>query len=492
MMSVGNKSKLLLIIAVLLVITVLTGCSKDEIQYMLLVKEMSLINNMEVEGELSIDISGEFIDRLLEEEPELEELLQYTEGLTLKYKIKQSNDDNIAYVDLKFKYGELEEYNQLTEMILDNNEGCIYIKISDITKLMENSEYFTSQEEFKEYKEEFGEFEFIKYKYIDGVVESLTTEEQRDMIDKVKKIIEEIYKGYESGLVKKDRNGYIFEITVEKLIDTLIDFLKYTVNNIDEIEKNAYKLIDDTPDDVYDKFAKSISYYMSKDELKESIKEIASETRADKDEILEGISGIKEDMKYIIGLIPNIKVTHKLGKVKDKEYIQSNSVTVEHESISVNVNNESKIFEVESVDITIPVDKVKDIEDYMSSEIEIMQEVYEDIPGEKTMVIQKDLKEYIIYYNNYDNIDVDFGEIDLIIIDGRSYLPLRFVGEKFGETVGWEYQSKTAYIQRGDVRITMEGFIKDDKTFIKVRDFEKLGYNIDWIEVSGEIIINKK
>ena len=108
------------------------------------------------------------------------------------------------------------------------------------------------------------------------------------------------------------------------------------------------------------------------------------------------------------------------------------------------------------------------------------------------MVIQKDLKEYIIYYNNYDNIDVDFGEIDLIIIDGRSYLPLRFVGEKFGETVGWEYQSKTAYIQRGDVRITMEGFIKDDKTFIKVRDFEKLGYNIDWIEVSGEIIINKK
>jgi len=178
--------------------------------------------------------------------------------------------------------------------------------------------------------------------------------------------------------------------------------------------------------------------------------------------------------------------------VKDKEYIQSNSVLIEHEAINVNISNESKIFEVDSVDIAIPVDKVKDIEDYMSSEIEIMQEVYEDIPGEKTMVIQKDLKEYIIYYNNYDNIDVDFGEIDLIIIDGRSYLPLRFVGEKFGETVGWEYQSKTAYIQRGDVRITMEGFIKDDKTFIKVRDFEKLGYNIDWIEVSGEIIINKK
>ncbi len=79
------------------------------------------------------------------------------------------------------------------------------------------------------------------------------------------------------------------------------------------------------------------------------------------------------------------------------------------------------------------------------------------------------------------NTDFDFQSY--LIMEGRIYLPLRYICESFGEEVAWDDATKTAYIIRGEEKINMTGIIVDSKTMIKVRDFEKLGYKVGYQQV---------
>jgi hypothetical protein len=74
------------------------------------------------------------------------------------------------------------------------------------------------------------------------------------------------------------------------------------------------------------------------------------------------------------------------------------------------------------------------------------------------------------------------------IIEGRIYLPLRYIGEAFGEEVDWDNVNKKAYVIRGEEKIDMTGVLVDSKTMVKIRDFDKLGYKIDYIQVEGQSI----
>jgi len=72
------------------------------------------------------------------------------------------------------------------------------------------------------------------------------------------------------------------------------------------------------------------------------------------------------------------------------------------------------------------------------------------------------------------------GLYDFHNIDGSMYLPMRRICERFGEVVDWDAVNGKAYVVRGEEKIDMTGVIIGDKTFIKIRDFEKLGYLVDY------------
>lgn len=73
-----------------------------------------------------------------------------------------------------------------------------------------------------------------------------------------------------------------------------------------------------------------------------------------------------------------------------------------------------------------------------------------------------------------------------LIIESRLYVPLRSITETLGEKVTWDQNAKKAYIVRGDDQIDMTGILKDSRTYIKVRDFEKLGYKVDYKFEDGQ------
>ena len=69
---------------------------------------------------------------------------------------------------------------------------------------------------------------------------------------------------------------------------------------------------------------------------------------------------------------------------------------------------------------------------------------------------------------------------EYFIKDKNVYLPLRTISEKFGEAVAWDQTSKKAYIVRDNKQIELTGILKDGTTYVKVRDFEKLGYEVSY------------
>jgi hypothetical protein len=83
------------------------------------------------------------------------------------------------------------------------------------------------------------------------------------------------------------------------------------------------------------------------------------------------------------------------------------------------------------------------------------------------------------------------GIIKVQLGNNQAYLPLRLVAESMGEKVGWDETSQQAYVERNGQRIIMTGMIVDDKTLIKSRDFESLGYKISWNDSTRTVTIEK-
>lgn len=75
---------------------------------------------------------------------------------------------------------------------------------------------------------------------------------------------------------------------------------------------------------------------------------------------------------------------------------------------------------------------------------------------------------------------------------GSLYLPLRNYAKALGEEVVWDESTETAAVRRGDEIIPIDGFLlrpgyaDSDLYFCRIREFEKLGYTIEYSETESE------
>ena len=86
-----------------------------------------------------------------------------------------------------------------------------------------------------------------------------------------------------------------------------------------------------------------------------------------------------------------------------------------------------------------------------------------------------------VHIYNYDDVISEETTYDYVMKEDRIYLPLRAICEKLGETVEWDAETDKAYIIRGEEKIDMTGMVVNDRTMIKIRDFEKLSYKITYL-----------
>lgn len=72
------------------------------------------------------------------------------------------------------------------------------------------------------------------------------------------------------------------------------------------------------------------------------------------------------------------------------------------------------------------------------------------------------------------------GQTEALLADCRFYFPMQLIAEKFDEDMDWDGMLQRSYVQREGKRIYMSTIKVGDTPYVKIRDFEILGYKIEY------------
>ena len=201
---------------------------------------------------------------------------------------------------------------------------------------------------------------------------------------------------------------------------------------------------------------------------------ILVQIKKDKKEINDSLDLTKEEVKRLFG---NSKIDYSFEKTSDNKYVGNLNVLVEYKDPDTNKNLfkatlsiKNGYYAIDAFSVEAPTENVISI-----------KELTEDIYGTN----------YPQYnFNQGVMIDLDtgytvsgFGEnvVDVKVIDGSSYLPLRAVGELLGEDIKWDNQRKQPYVNAYEnAFIYLDAKIIEDTSFVKLREIEKIGYTVTW------------
>ncbi len=97
-------------------------------------------------------------------------------------------------------------------------------------------------------------------------------------------------------------------------------------------------------------------------------------------------------------------------------------------------------------------------------------------------VLDRETQEIILGMYDESDHESKYCSSSAQLIDSSVYLPLRQIMENAGYEVSWDAEARKAYVTVDGQKIEMTGVIVNDRTYVKIRDFEKLGATVDYQE----------
>ena len=126
--------------------------------------------------------------------------------------------------------------------------------------------------------------------------------------------------------------------------------------------------------------------------------------------------------------------------------------------------------------------------DAITTELETLTDKYNPVTGvsatwyydEPTAFLTEERAEPVYWGGSVSPI------VEYVVQDGRIYLPLRSICDMLGEAVTWDQATKTASVVQGETVIPMDGILVDSTSYIGVRGFEALGYQVTYTNTDGQ------
>jgi len=445
----------------LMSISMLTGCSVNDLGYLKYSKEVSNITQFNFENNTHVEVSEEAADKAYNVDIDL----------TGEANLEDLKSMYVSF-DLSFEINELKIDKPINFKIVDNN---LYVSKSSLLEVVALEEVLNGTNEtekvFQElYNNDLKDVEYILLTNLGEIYNDVTYQE---MNDNAFTYLTSAFKGFDTNLVTKTTKGYSIELNSE---------------NVLEFIKNLFVYLSDNKALVYDETIKYVEEFYSD-------VEIEGMTEEDKQEMFTELRDGRQDFYDFIdeavmvlnsGELDSYFDLVKGSKIKEEVYKDGNTYNEISEAVVVveDVNMGSFISNtkitpdtVEKVALTgnvITMEELETLYDKTENRINPIQKMdLEWYPEDTEAMVTSTRLE--------GNTDFDFQSY--LIMEGRIYLPLRYICESFGEEVAWDDATKTAYIIRGEEKINMTGIIVDSKTMIKVRDFEKLGYTVSYQQV---------
>lgn len=291
-------------------------------------------------------------------------------------------------------------------------------------------------------------------------------------------LVNDAYGGYSTSLVSQNGNKYTMTLRGRDLMDVFESGAVYTINNINKISQTVKDFFNGlTPAEAAQLGLTSDARLKAIQSLDQMVLEVKQDSR----------SAIRE-----IQTMSAVSETELLKVINDSEIISSiekngaNSYHVTsrlHLNISDPANPTDRLvctFSLEqniktggNVQVTVPTGAIS------------LDQLQARMPRQMTVNIDSG------YYSSGNGLFSNSGRLSVQMVDGRTYLPLRMVGESLGATVGWDQVAHQAYVLQDGQQVNMTGVIVNSRTYIKMRDFEKLGFTVGWDNYTRTVTVQK-
>jgi hypothetical protein len=509
------KKKLVMILSLILVLTLLSGCSRAELGYLDLSSKVGSEEEFRatgsVTGEIDFDALSALMDETMAKVAANEPYTDYYEGQS-KDSFSEAGLTGTKEIKIDYEMLADREYSmsfwadfdvilngkhyEMGDMYFDAAKGMLVSKklligIYDLYKDFAPNKwdsYFYSTEYRDELLKAMGDSDYISMEYIDNADPELVTRidalqaTNKEMNDAAVKFVTNAFSGFTTGAVSSVSGGYKVSLNGKQGKKLIADFLLYAMDNTGKII-NAYKdfsiaILENTADLTTEEKEDAIAQF---DELLGQNSQIMISSY-----LAMARQGFLEmDKAGYFDSLNGFQYQETLKKSGNKYISQQNMSLTDHNKSVCSLLSQTELT-VQNVDISQPSG---------GTSLEALQEATTALENKYNPVISAELTWWTSDYGSeYDQIWIDYergkespfvssvesSSESYIVKDKRLYVPMRSISESLGEQVSWDLKAKKAYVSHGGKQIEMTGIIKDGKTYIKVIDFEKLGYKVTY------------
>jgi Ca2+-binding EF-hand superfamily protein len=478
----------------LLAAVLLTGCNSAEKGFFNLSKEGSNHKIYEETGEISIDIKQlplEFTEDKEEDQLIAQQLLK---GFSLTYKAEVDSEKQIMELTCYLKEKDANKEQRIFSFINVGNTG--YINVRDLLQLIK---IIGSPELYRQMGQAFGNAEYLSISnqelsnmlqqmdaelegdYFQSLLDMNYQKKQQALYERlIEGLMQDVYDKYESGIVRKEGNKYIISMDAHGFVKLIRPFMAYTIDNIDSLGTFLKKTVNSLE---YEEFKmlgldpeEEGAYLESIDAFVIDVKDNGSQYLVMLEEAAKEAEKIANDIFDGSKLIATFE---KLGSTGYKSNMELNIAVKDPEQ-----PKDGFAFELHQNDIV----KVRDSIGVSAPVTDIISftEFHKRLP--KVMNIEV----YDNYYSLSQGLLCEYEDMEVNVLDNETMVPMRQVAEAFDEKVGWDKKVRMGYIYRDNKKVYMSGIIINERLYVKVRAFEKMGYMVQWNSETGTVTIQKR
>lgn len=490
-----------------------TGCSKAELGYLEMCRSMmKTMESCRVKGQTELDLDFDALRSFaaaIEEETRTDGMAEGMENLSgkhsvlLDYTMDMNINNleyrlamNLTYQNKKYDLGEM--YFGMTQGMSVSSDTLlgIYRLAKDMTNGADGSYFFDDTFE-QAWADSLGKQYIVLYSPEELGVTSVDLETVLpengfgSLYDAAFQFYQDLLEGFESGetLVKEISGGYQIEAdgnAVGRLIGALLDFFA----------ENPEQLLAATEKYMLE-VVKQTGETGAEDEMRSLFAELNNGTAELSEALREGSAMWKELMQEEAAQLILNSLHYRCS------ITQNSSGFISEDAYDITYNN-AKVFRMASkatctkASAKVAFPKTGMTLEEVAAELDQLTGQFNPVSGAAlTWGFESTATQAMLEVRRQEPAPFDIGGgstlEDLVVRDGRAYAPLRAVCDALGETVTWNKAERKAYISKDGKNIAMDAILENGKSFVGIREFEKLGYTVSYRNVDGlkEAVITK-
>lgn len=478
---------LALLLVVLMGISLLSGCSPAEKSYYSLMSEVRTQTVYEDSGSYTIEVSalpaGMFTGQ---DSPSASTLINALSQIRIEYKGKVDMKQQVYQYDYVILEGRTRA--EVGAFSIAYKNGIMYIKIDQLMNLIKELGTPVERENLDRI---FTGVEWVSLS--DQDMAGLAPESQAGITSQllsnfsgqqllIKKLLDglvnDVYNDYSTSLIAQSGNKYTMTLRGSDLMDVFKSGAIYTINNIDKLSQSLKNFLNRmTPAEAAQLGLTADARLQALQILDEMVLAVKQDSQSALREI-EGMSAASNaEMLRVINDSEFVSSVEKTGtnnyKVTARVHLNLSDPDNPRDRLVAAFTADQTITAGAAVQVIAPAGAVS------------MAELQSRMPRKMTVNIDTG------DYSSSNGLFSNSGRLSVQMVDGRTYLPLRMVGESLGETVGWDQDAHQAYVLHNGQRINMTGTIVNSRTYIKMGDFEQMGFSVGWNDYTRTVTVAK-